>query len=309
MNKLKQAISTIDITSNFHPLIKKLLIICMFSLSTTITANDDLSSFQVEVIGHGQPILLIPGLMSDGRVFTELSTVLATQYQLHIINIAGFGSTPKVAIQSLQQVKQQLLTYIKNKQLNKPAIVGHSLGGFLAFWLASEKPNDIGPIISIDGLPFIGPVFTQSNSSTVADLAEQAKAINAFYNNMSSDQLVQQTRFGINRQASSQTSQDLIIKMASTSDPKTIGSAIYTLLSHDLRNTISNIQQPVLLIGAAGAFNDESAKIVAKEMYQQQLNALPKAQLIMNNQARHFIMLDQPKWLIEQIQQFLRASS
>ena len=44
-------------------------------------------------------------------------------------------------------------------------------GGFLAFWLASSSADEIGPIISIDGLPFIGPVFTRDNSSTVASLA------------------------------------------------------------------------------------------------------------------------------------------
>jgi pimeloyl-ACP methyl ester carboxylesterase len=40
--------------------------------------------------------------------------------------------------------------------LHKPAVIGHSLDGFMSFWLSSNAPTKIGLIVPVDGLPFIG---------------------------------------------------------------------------------------------------------------------------------------------------------
>ncbi len=296
---------------NFKPCLRKkyfaafLGIIIALLSSNNAKANNTISSFTVNKIGQGEPVILIPGLMSDGRVWSKLSAKLAGNYQLHIINIAGFAATAKIKEQSLVRVKNDLFLYIDQQQLHKPTIIGHSLGGFLAFWLASSKPNIIGPIVSIDGLPFIGPVFSQNNESTVADFAQKALGIRAYYSQMTAEALAQQTKIQISRQATSVNSQQLLIEMSLTSDPKTVGNAIYTLLSQDLRSSIGVIKQPVLLIGASGAFDNEPAKQYVQKLYKQQLSNLPHAQLIMNKNSRHFIMLDQPQWLNEQLELFL----
>ena len=93
--------------------------------------------FVTQVSGSGKPVILIPGLMSDGRVWGKLANVLSKTYQVHIINIAGFANTPAIGNPSLTAVKQQLLAYINTHKLHKPAVIGHSLGGFMSFWLSS----------------------------------------------------------------------------------------------------------------------------------------------------------------------------
>ncbi|WP_444995314.1 alpha/beta fold hydrolase [Aliikangiella sp. IMCC44359] len=292
--------------SIFAPIIALLLLLLA---QLNVNAKSLPKSFKVTVIGDGQPVILIPGLMSDGRVWNKIIDKLATKYEVHQISIAGFAATSGIKDQSLKRVKEELLNYIQNRQLKYPAIIGHSLGGFMAFWLASDSPNLIGDVISIDGLPFIGPVFTQSNQTTVSDLSIQAKQIQQMYHHLTQQQLAQQTQFSIQRQATEKKEQLKIVNMAAQSDPVFVGNAIYTLMNTDLRTTIAKIKSRILLIGAAGAFNTIAQKERAKKLYQQQIAKSTTANLIMNNQSRHFVMLDEPQWLLTQITSFLTTST
>ena len=59
-----------------------------------------------------------------------------------------------------------MLAYISTQQLNRPAVVGHSLGGFLALALSIARPEALGPLVIVDSLPFLAAV--QNPAATVA---------------------------------------------------------------------------------------------------------------------------------------------
>ena len=282
-------------------------IVYQIAVNQVFAAENSHSTVQFvsQVSGSGKPVILIPGLMSDGSVWHELAGTLSKSYQVHIINIAGFASTKAIENPSIKDVQQQLLAYIAKHNLHKPAVIGHSLGGFLSFWLAANAPHKIGPIISVDGLPFVGPVFTGSNASTVQSMAAQAQQFKSMYANMSQQQLIDQSRYGLSIQASSEQAKEKVMDMVKTSDPKTVGQAIHALMSHDLRQDIANITSPVLLLGAAGGFSTDEQKKFMQTLYAQQLQTLPNAELRMNTNSRHFIMFDDPKWLEQQVLTFL----
>jgi len=280
-----------------------IIIIVIMTMQSSKAAD-----FHVEQVGKGPAVILIPGLMSDDRVWQSTVDALKHRYEFHLISIAGFAGTPAVSAPSLTRVKDQLLDYIEQQQLIRPAIIGHSLGGFLSFWLASNAPDKIGPIISVDGLPFIGPIFTQNHRTSVADLKPQAEQIKQMYSNLLPQQLILQAQSSLSIQAKQTHHRQQILEMAGTSDPKTVGEAMHTLMTTDLRNDLSAIKQPVLLLGASGAFSLPEQHQHAKTLYQQQLTGLHNATVIMNSKARHFIMFDDPDWLTASIQSFLTDS-
>lgn len=270
------------------------------------------TSFSVEVIGKGQPVILIPGLMSSPAVWQSTVDALKADHQLHLVHLAGFsGKAARTAVQPdsslLGVVQQELLAYIAAKQLQRPVVIGHSLGGVLAFALASRAPDTIGPIISVDGLPYLAPVFTRNPATSPAQMQTQATQISMQYGGMTKTQLSQVTAQGLFIQATSPAAQQQVLTMAEASDPKTVGQMMAELLTTDLRPQVSNIKQPVLLLGASGALPPQ-AQAGVKALYQQQLEKLPAAQLDINTQARHFIMLDDPAWLNQKIRRFLQEA-
>lgn len=126
------------------------------------------------------------------------------------------------------------------------------------------------------------------------------------YKAMSQQQLVIQTQYGLNRQATSDESKQVILDMASSSDPSVVGEAIHTVMSHDLRPAIKSIKSKILLLGASGGFTEQSDHLRIRDLYNEQLAGSTDAKLIMNSQARHFIMLDDSTWLNQTIIEFLR---
>jgi len=265
-----------------------------------LKAAEQPASFQVEVMGEGKPVLLIPGLMSDGRIWQDTVKHLKSDYQLHLISLAGFAGTPAISGEFLPTVQQDLLAYIKQQQLVKPAVIGHSLGAFMAFALASSAPEQIGTVVAVDGLPYIAPIFSRNPATQVTDMQAQAMQIKSYYQNMTAEQLTAGARQGLFIQARSPEHQQLVLEMASTSDSRTVGQAMYELLTTDLRPKVSAIQSKVWLLGASGAL-PEAQQAAAEAIYQQQIAPIANATLLMNTNSRHFMMLDEPEWFIAQL--------
>lgn len=263
-------------------------------------------SFSVEVIGSGKPVIMIPGLMSDASVWRPTAQSLADQYQLHLISIAGFAGTAAIDGDVLPKVKQELLQYIAQQQLAKPAIVGHSLGAFMAFNLASSAPDSIGTVIAVDGLPYLAPVFSRDSSTTVAQITQQAEYLRTLYQGMDAEQLANMTTQGVQIQATSAVHQQQVIAMAAASDARSVGQALYELLTTDLRPQVHLIQSEVLLIGAGGALRNDAERTAVTALYQEQISSIANATLEFNYDSRHFIMLDQPDWLTARIASALK---
>lgn len=281
-------------------------LISALAIASMPMTHAETDTFNVTISGQGRPMILIPGLMSDARVWHRVKPKLEKHYQVHSISLAGFGQSPSQANLNLEQVKHQLGHYVN--RLAQPIIVGHSLGGVLALWLASEQPQTVGPVISIDGLPFIGVLFTGSNSTHVNDMAITAQQLKQSYTGLTPVQLEALVRQSIARQATDIEDQQRIIKMSGQSDPKFVANALYTMLTTDLRKGLGRIDKGLLLLGASGGFSsDDASKKASQSLYREQLSESANAQLKMHRHSRHFIMLDQPQWLLDSIKQFLEG--
>ena len=95
---------------------------------------------QVEVVGSGRPILMIPGLNSPASVWADTCAALQP-VQCHLVQLPGFAGAPAAANASasanfLQDMRDRLLAYIEAQHLGAIPVVGHSLGGELALMMA-----------------------------------------------------------------------------------------------------------------------------------------------------------------------------
>ncbi len=289
-------------------MMNKLRLVTMMILMLSFAIHAE-NCINVEVHGQGKPIILIPGLMSDGRVWQKTAHNLAKNYQVHTISIAGFANTAPCAAADniMPQVKSELLSYIKTNGLQKTILIGHSLGAFLSFSLAIDNEALFSAIVAVDGLPYIAPIFTNTSSTTVSDMQQQANYIRNMYQQATAEQMANMTKKTIAIQATSVKDQEVIIAMAKASDQKTVASALHFLLVNDLREPLKKVQTPLLLIAAQGAFQNEQSRKFATFLYQQQIDNVPNAHLITNTNARHFIMWDDARWLMAETALFLKG--
>lgn len=279
--------------------------IAALSMSQSTYANDSTPIIKVDTVGSGEPVILIPGLMSDGSVWQSTAKALSKNYQVLIVNVAGFGATPETEGTTARNIEQAIVDYIHQEKLHSPVVIGHSFGGFIALALTVNPQVAIKKTISVDGLPFIGPVFTRTNATTPEDLRPQALQIRNLYRQLNREQLLAQTQLGIAIQATSEEAQQNVLDLAAQSDPATVGQITHDLMVRDLRPLLAGDNTPILLLGASGAFTNQAEHAYAKSLYEEQLAQAPHARVIMNTESRHFIMFDDPTWLNNHITAFL----
>lgn len=279
---------------------------CVLLFCSQLHASDQ-GSFEVEIKGkdQSQALILIPGLMSDASVFNNLAAELSPHYEVHLVSVKGFASTPGGDNFSLTSLVQDLLRYIDSNSLQRPHIVGHSMGGLTGFMLASNYQDKIGKLVSIDGLPFIGPIFTRTNATTVDMMMPQAQNIRAMYANMSKKQVAAQTQQGVSIQATSADDQGKIVDMAKQSNPVTVGSAIFDAITTDMRKPLTHSNTHILMLGASGGFMQEAQHEQVSALYSQQFEKVNNAKVVMNTTVRHFMFFDDLDWVSQQITQFL----
>ena len=118
----------------------------------------------MQVTGTGRPILLIPGLASSGDTWTTTVAHLSGRFTCHVLTLAGFAGTPPIDGPLFPTVRRDLARYINEQHLDRPIVIGHSLGGMLAMALATDHPDLVGPLVIVDGMPFLaGPNMQVKN--------------------------------------------------------------------------------------------------------------------------------------------------
>nr|WP_314607368.1 alpha/beta hydrolase [uncultured Janthinobacterium sp.] len=264
------------------------------------------TAFTAEVTGQGRPLILIPGLASSGEVWqgtvARLCGPQATR-QCHVLTLAGFAGVPAIAGDLLAQAEQQLADYIVAKKLAQPAIIGHSLGGFVALKMAIDHPRQTGKLVIVDSLPALGAA--QLPSSTPEQLQAMATQMQAAMRAQDAAGASASQRRTVSGMASAPADVERIIGWGQRSDRETVINAMGTLIASDLRQDVAKIKSPTLVLGTWIAYKDYAPRAAIEATFQRQYAQLPGVRIALADTARHFIMYDQPDWMVARIEQFL----
>lgn len=113
--------------------------------------------------GSGPPLLLIHGLAGQIRNFSRLVDDLARDHRVVLIDRPGSGYSTRApgASARLSAQAETVAHFIRALGLERPVLVGHSLGGALALAVALNHPEAVG------GLALICPLTQPQEISDV----------------------------------------------------------------------------------------------------------------------------------------------
>lgn len=267
----------------------------------------------VLVEGDGPDVVLIPGLSSPRAAWDATAQRLKGRYRLHSVQIRGFGDDAGINAEGpvLEPMMQEVADYIDDCITDAgrpaPAVIGHSMGGLTGLMIAARAPGEVGKLMIVDAVPFIGLLFNPA--ATVESVTPQADQMAA----MMRAQYGQPKPTGpvadpgpmsmAGGMSNTPAGRIAIVGWMRDADPRVTAQVFRDVMVTDLRGELAAVTAPVTLLYAQddSAMTPERAKAGFEPQYAGV--ARFKAQMVPNS--RHFIMLDQPEAFAAAIDAFL----
>jgi pimeloyl-ACP methyl ester carboxylesterase len=279
----------------------------MLPPAPTPSASFDSGMLHVDRYGSGsQNLILIPGLGSGPWAWYGTIAHFSPKYTIYALTLAGFDGRPATTEAPLiSAFSDDFWQMLSSHDIKSPVVIGHSLGGTLAFLLAEQHPEKLRAIIAADGLP-IFPLLAGKTVDERTTIANQAAGM---YGALSANgALSYETNF---MQTIGTDDPDLVAptaKLEASSDPKAVAAWLQIDLITDLRPELPAISIPALeimpydpAVGAKAGFTQDQG--VA--FYRSLLIGTPQATVVAIAPSKHFVMLDQPDKFYAAVQHFL----
>jgi pimeloyl-ACP methyl ester carboxylesterase len=252
----------------------------------------------------GRPLILIPGLSSGAWAMQDLVRAFSGKHAVYVVTLPGFDGRAPIEGSITDATRSALHQLIVSRKLDKPVLIGHSMGGTLSFAVAEDHPELVGGVVAIDGLPVM-PGTEDAPAATRAQIAQQIAS------RMGSSRVMFEA--GQRQYMQSIGTVDMekakaLAELSSRSDPASVGRAASEIIALDLRPNLARITAPVLEVspyfepdGKLYGLSDEARAGYYKAL----LQGAPNASVVSIAPSRHFVMFDQPAQLAETISQFL----
>lgn len=125
-----------------------------------------METFNYREQGIGPTVVFIHGFPLNQQMWNDFVEKLSDSIKVVTLDLPGFGKSPGLADPfSLDDVAGRVLRWLQEKRYEKPVIIGHSMGGYVALALADQDPN------AISGLCLF-------HSTALADSAEKKQSRN-----------------------------------------------------------------------------------------------------------------------------------
>ncbi|MFY0607103.1 MAG: alpha/beta hydrolase [Cyclobacteriaceae bacterium] len=258
------------------------------------------SAISVEKYGAGKPIIFLPGFTSPGSVWKESVDNLDGNFEAHMVSYAGFNGLAPIGTPWYQPIKQQLVDYIKDQNLQELTIIGHSMGGNLAVELAAELSSQVQGLILIESIPCMRELMMPGVPAC------SLQYDSPYNNNMLAmeDEAFKQMAMGMSQGMTNRAEKiELLTRWTLEADRETYVYGYTDLLKLDLRPELAKIQTETLILGAT--FPD---KEMVRLNYEKQYANLKSKKIVLADDSKHFIMFDQPRWMMDQINNYLSVN-
>lgn len=290
--------------------IATVLTLASASMGDVLAAPQRFQDLDVEVVGTGRPVLMIPGLNSGPDTWRDTCKALqADKVQCHLVHLPGFAGLPAAKVDALlPAMRDRLLAYVDAKKLERPVAMGHSLGGVLALQMAIEKPGVFERLVIVDALPYMAAV--RDPSMTVEKMRPFAAQMEAGMRAADDASFRKQSEAAVANMAHGPERIALLKQWSASSDRTTTTQAMVEMMTTDLRGDLATIKVPTLVLGAWSAFKPYGSTLEStRDIFATQFAKLDGVRIEMSQDGYHFIMWDDPAWLQAQVRGFIAPAA
>ena len=103
--------------------------------------------------GQGDHLIIVHGLYGSSDNWLAISKKLSEKYTVYSIDLRNHGRSFHSPEHTYEAMKEDLADFVKEHNIEKTVIIGHSMGGKTAMLFAAEYPEKIKKLIVVDIAP------------------------------------------------------------------------------------------------------------------------------------------------------------
>ena len=252
-------------------------------------------------MGEGSPLVFIHGLSGCWQNWLENIPFFARSHRLIAMDLPGFGSSdlPNEEI-SIPGYGRFVDSFLEDIGVDRAALVGNSMGGFIAAETAIEVPHRVERLVLVSaagGLPIrtreklgLG-AFRASAPFTSAFMARREAVMRR--PRLRAAMLLTVVRYP------SRISPELVWEVTSGAGKPGFVSALGALASYDFRDRLPSIEDPTLIVWGR---NDQIVPVQGAVVFER---LIPGAQKVIFEKTGHVPMLERPSRFNKLVEEFL----
>ncbi len=129
----------------------------------------------------GSALLILHGLFGSGRNWRSLARRLAGQHRILLPDLRNHGASGHSPEMDYPHLAADLVRLLDARGVDTAAVIGHSMGGKAAMWLALTEPARVSQLIAVDIAPVrydhdFGHLLSAMRDSPLAELQTRNQA-------------------------------------------------------------------------------------------------------------------------------------
>ncbi|MBA4304454.1 MAG: alpha/beta hydrolase [Sphingobacteriaceae bacterium] len=261
-------------------------------------AKAEARPFEITTYGQqGSAIVLLPGYASSPEVWQTTIERLQANYRLYVLHFAGFAGKAPADQPAFEPWANAVTEWLRLMPDSQVTIIGHSMGGVMALWLAAELSHKVAKVVVVDALPCLSAL---NNPSFKVDPHFSCEASIRQMTALSDSAFKAMQQQGAPWLVNDVAWQQKLVDWSMQSDRHTLAAVYCSFLQTDMRPKLSQIKARVL-VQLEAPFTGYQSAIAA------QYETLKGAELVYAPKGLHFVMIDAADWYFESLIAFLKA--
>lgn len=103
--------------------------------------------------GQGPPMIILHGLYGMSDNWVSIARDLAGKFEVFTVDQRNHGNSPHDPVHTYEMMAADLLSFMDSHDIQKPILIGHSMGGKTAMKFSSLYPDRVSHLIIVDIAP------------------------------------------------------------------------------------------------------------------------------------------------------------
>jgi pimeloyl-ACP methyl ester carboxylesterase len=277
-----------------------------------IKANGDGVKIQLAVWeGKGKQILCIHGITANSRFWDCLASALVPHHRVIAMDLRGRGLSDKPPTgYSIEHHCKDILALMKDQGLERPVLMGHSLGAFISLVFAARHPERVDRLILVDG----GGKLTKAQMAKVFKgikpsldrLGQIFPSLKAYLAQMKQAPYLQPWNSYMETYFHYEI-ENVQGGVRSRVHPKHIEEEARNLGKVDSREFYKKVKAPTLILRATKGMLAEDDLLLPEDVVDRMVHEIPNAKRVDVEGTNHYSILFQPNKIRDQtVLEFLK---